>query len=120
MRFRAKQRLWGVLIGMSICAPIACERPKSSDTLTQLQTLQDKVIAQDRIIAQRDQQSADQTKLIQELREFKGNRSLDKLIHVARIEIERLSGGYDDDHNGVPDGVVIYLSLLDQDGDVCK
>src|ERR1043166_5089028 len=113
----AKQRLWGVLIGMSICAPIACQRPTPSTALTQLQALQDKVIAQDRVIAQRDQQIAEQAKLVQQLRELKGARSLDKLIHVARIEIESLSGGYDDDQNAVPDGVAIYLSLVDQDGD---
>ena len=49
-----------------------------------------------------------------------GARRLDLLNPAVRIEIDRLSGGYDED--GVPgdDGVVVYLRPIDAEGDVIK
>ena len=54
--------------------------------------------------------------MIQELRGLGDDRLLDDFIHVERIEIERLSGGYDDDHDAADDGAVVYLRLYDQFG----
>ncbi len=49
-----------------------------------------------------------------------GKDRLDKLYHVAKIEIERLSGGADYDGKPGDDGVTVYLQPLDQDGHVIK
>lgn len=49
-----------------------------------------------------------------------GAKRLDLLNAPVKIQIERLSGGYNDD--GVPgdDGVVVYIRPIDGDGDVLK
>ncbi|MBN2563855.1 MAG: hypothetical protein JXQ75_23315 [Phycisphaerae bacterium] len=88
--------------------------------VTENQELRDKVEAQQRLLVARDEQIQDQARHIQELQGLTGERSLDRLVHVARIELERLTGGYDDDRDGVDDGVVAYVRLIDQDGDTIK
>lgn len=52
--------------------------------------------------------------------QFLGAKRLDMLYHADRIEIEQLSGGYDDDKLPGDDGVIVYLRPLDRMGDPIK
>ena len=49
-----------------------------------------------------------------------GTKRLELLNVPERIEIERMSGGYDDDKVAGDDGVVVYLRPFDSVGDVIK
>lgn len=49
-----------------------------------------------------------------------GARRLEQLYYADRIEIEQLSGGYDDDKQPGDDGVIVYLRPLDSVGDPIK
>ncbi len=49
-----------------------------------------------------------------------GTKRLELLNAPVRIEIERMSGGYDDDKVVGDDGVVVYLRPFDSVGDVIK
>ena len=97
-----------------------CNPPAADSRIAQVQQLQDRNQEQARLLAAKDEQLAADAKRIQELQGLNGERSIDNLVHVASIEIDRLSGGYDDDRNGVDEGVLIYLRLLDKDGDAIK
>lgn len=100
---------------------LACDGPTKGDQrITQNQELRDKVEGQARLLVEKDEQLASQAKRIQELQGLSEQRRLDALVHVDKIEIERLSGGYDDDHDGVDEGVVVYVRLLDSEGDTIK
>lgn len=43
-----------------------------------------------------------------------------QLVTVERVELARLSGGYDEPRDGVDDGIVAYVQPVDRDGDVIK
>ena len=45
---------------------------------------------------------------------------LKKLFYPERLEIDKLTGGYDSDGKPGDDGVVVYLKPVDKDGDVLK
>ncbi len=114
---------WGARLCavLSVCAVLsACNNEKADPRLTRIQELDDKVQKQARQLVDREEQLASAARTIQELRGLEGPRRLDRLVHVAKIEIERLSGGYDDDRDGVDDGVVAYVRPIDVDGDVVK
>ena len=96
-----------------------CENPGQSQ-VSETAKLEDKLIKQARVIAQKDDQLKDQAAVIQELRAIDGPNRLDQLVTVDRIDLERLSGGYDDDRDSRPDGLVLYLKLFDKEGDVLK
>ncbi len=89
---------------------------KDSARLTKIQALEDEVAAQTRLLAQKDAQLRDQAEMIQSLQNLPGGVKLADLIHVDRIEIANLSGGYDDDGDGIDDGVRVYLQPSDQHG----
>ena len=42
------------------------------------------------------------------------------LVKTQKIELEGLTGAYDDDKDGYDDGVVVYLQPIDRAGDVIK
>ena len=98
----------------------ACNNDKSDPRMSRIQELDDKVQKQARQLVDREEQLASAARTIQELRGLEGPRRLDRLVRVAKIEIERLSGGYDDNQDGVDDGVVVYVRPIDTDGDVVK
>lgn len=52
--------------------------------------------------------------------QFLGAKRLDLLYYAESIEIEQLSGGYDDDKQPGDDGVIVYLRPLDRVGDPIK
>jgi len=116
-------RRWGALVALIVCtvgALAGCNGAAADPHIAQIQQLEDKLSEQSRLREQRDQQIAEQGRIIQDLRGLDGARRLEQLVHVARVEIERLSGGYDDDRDGVAEGVVVYLRLFDSEGDVIK
>jgi hypothetical protein len=88
--------------------------------ITETQELRDKLEAQQRLVVARDEQIQQQAKIVQELQGLSGERTLDRLVHVQGIELATLSGGYDDNRDGIDEGVVAYLSLRDQEGDLIK
>ncbi len=110
-----------VLGALLAAAGPGCNGQDRADArVTQIQELRDKVEQQGRAIAQKDEQLAAQGRRIQELQGLTAEQSIENLVRVDRIEIERLSGGYDEDHDGVDEGVVVYLRLLDKEGDAIK
>lgn len=107
------------LLGSSLGS--ACRPAESGDPhIAQIQSLEDKSREQARQIAAKDAELENQQKVIQELRGLEGPRRLENLVRVGSIQIERLSGGYDDDGDGTHEGFVVYLRMQDQDGDVIK
>lgn len=73
-----------------------------NDQLTdQLQTTQKQLTAQQQLLNA-------QTKRIETLLAL-GPKRLEELYYPVRLEIDRLSGGFDDDHQPGDDGVVAYL-----------
>ena len=113
----------GLALLVRAVAPLgACNGPAESGpgSLTQIQQLQDKIEGVQRRLVTKDDQIQAQAHLIRELQDLTGERTLDRLVHVSRIELDRLSGGVDDDGDGVDEGVKVYLYLVDQDGDKIK
>jgi hypothetical protein len=111
---------WGGSALFLFACAAGCQDPNSSAGVTKSSELEDKVIQQARAISQKDDQLKAQAAVIQELRATDGSKRMDQIITVDRIDLESLSGGYDDDRNGKPDGLVLYLKLFDSEGDVLK
>lgn len=88
--------------------------------IAQIQELEDKVAAQGRSLAEKDATLAQQAAEIQRLRGMDDRARYDRLVRVDRIDLDRLSGMYDDNRDGVPDGIVLYVRLYDADNDVLK
>jgi uncharacterized coiled-coil protein SlyX len=88
--------------------------------------MQRTMLEQEEQIAALEQRIADQEKTIADLQaqvmELRGQDAdaLDRLVHPVRIELEKLSGGYDDDGEGGDDGVILYIRPIDADGHVIK
>ena len=89
---------------------------ESSERLTRIQDLEDKIRTQGELLSMKDAQLADQAQELRRLRKAPSGAPLESLVHVERIEIDRLSGGFDDDKDGRPDGIRIYLRPYDQFG----
>jgi hypothetical protein len=106
---------------MAACAVLGgCKPPQADSRVTRIQELEDKVQKQARQLVDQEEELSAAARTIQELRGLEGPRRLDRLVHVDKIEIERLSGGYDENRDGVDDGVVVYVRPIDTDGDVIK
>lgn len=100
---------------------VGCLPPEPADPrITRIQELEDRVEMQGRELAAKDRLLAELSRRIQTLSNLNEDQRRDHLVQVASIEVERLSGGYDDDADGVDDGVVVYLRLRDADGDTIK
>jgi hypothetical protein len=104
------------LLGLTGCFPAE----KADSRITQIQQLEDRVQAQDRELIQQKSQIAEQARQIQTLQGLSEPDRLARLIHVDKIRLQSLSGGYDDNRDGIDDGAVAYLQLLDGQGDVIK
>jgi hypothetical protein len=119
----ARPATQGISAGMCllVCAAVAgCFNAPSDPRITQIQQLEDKVQSQGRLLSQKDDQLAEQSRMVQQLRGLKDDRKLDSLVRVAKIELDRLSGTYDDNRDGTPDGIVLYLRMYDDEADVIK
>ena len=61
----------------------------------------------------------DQAKQVAALRGI-GAEKFEKMVLPVKIELDRLTGGYDDDGSPGDDGVVAYVKPIDADGHVIK
>lgn len=116
-------RLPGGVQAAAVCALMAlsgCDPTVGGNGVSQSNDSEQKLAEANRIRAAQSDQLAEQARVIQQLRGMDASKRMEQLVHVDRVEIERLSGGYDDDKDGRDDGVVVYLRLLDADGDVIK
>lgn len=107
-------------LGVFILALGGCNGTQADPHITQIQELEDKVQGQNRVIQAQKSQIAEQQREIQTLQGLGDEARLARLIHVDRISLEGMSGGYDDDRDSVDEGAVAYLRLMDKDGDVIK
>ncbi len=105
-----------VIGGLSLLCTPACISTTGPDLLAKTQQLEDEKADLQRRLALKDEQIQAQTQTIDNLRKYPGDLKIPDLIHVDRIELERLSGGYDQDRDGIDDGVQIHLRMYDQDG----
>jgi len=109
-----------VVAGAMLATTAGCLPPARDETFQQRARLQQEVDTLRRRVVSLQDHIESQARTIQKLQGLDGDRAVDKLVHVASIEIERLSGGYDADRDGRDDGVVVYLRLFDRDGDTIK
>lgn len=116
---RTRNWLSGALAFGLAFACLGCNtRPDAH--IAQIQELEDKLAAQGRSLAEKDATLAQQAAEIQRLRGMDDRTRYDRLVRVDRIGLDRLSGMYDDNRDGVPDGIVLYVRLYDADNDVLK
>lgn len=92
-----------------------------------LQTRQALVVAEQDIsqvkgqLARAERTNARQKRQIEDLQALPGGKlKLETLVTTSRIELDRLTGGYDQDHDGQDDGIVVYIRPIDTDGHVIK
>ncbi len=82
------------------------------NTQEQVRKLKEEVAAKDQVIQMMKVDQARRLGLKPE--------ELEQLIVPVKIELERLSGGYDDDGKPGDDGIVLYVQPIDRNGDVIK
>ncbi len=88
--------------------------------------VQAKLLLAEEQVKRLESQLADQQETIRnlqaqivKLRQIKSD-SIDDLIVPVKIELERLSGGYDNDGKVGDDGIVLYVQPVDADGHIVK
>lgn len=96
------------------------ETPKKvrddASRVTKIQDLEDKIRTQGEMLSMKDAQLAEQAQELRQLRKSPTPAPLSELVHVEKIEIDRLSGGYDENRDGKPDGIRVYMRPIDQFG----
>jgi outer membrane murein-binding lipoprotein Lpp len=97
--------------------PTTAERFRQLDQ--QVRDLNDQVDKLAKEGAAKDAMIEAQRKQITTLQHL-GEKRLDRLPHVERIELDRLTGGANYDGKPGDDGVTVYLQPIDQDGHVIK
>ncbi|RIK66730.1 MAG: hypothetical protein DCC66_12840 [Planctomycetota bacterium] len=116
---RMRPHLAGAIAFGLALAGFGCDT-RTDAHITQIQELEDKLAAQGRSLAEKDAALAQQAAEIQRLRGMDDRARFDRLVRVDRIDLDRLSGAYDENNDGVPDGIVLYLRLYDAENDVLK
>jgi len=118
---------WCVLTVVASILPLtgATCPPKDGITpegerLQQIQRLQDELEQCQRAKAAGDDSLFELQQQIERLNETRLGKAFDVLPRVQRIEPAPLSGGYDENNDGIDEGVVVYLSCVDEDGDAVK
>jgi hypothetical protein len=89
---------------------------ESSERLTKIQQLEDKVRAQGEVITMKDAELQRQADELRRSRSTPGDIPVEQLVHAEKIQIDRLSGGYDENRDGQPDGIRVYFRPIDQFG----
>lgn len=87
---------------------------------TRIQQLSDTVATQARQIEMQREQIDALSERLQRVQALSAEQRRDLLPHVAKVQLASLSGGYDDNHDGIDDGIVLYVNPVDQDGDIIK
>ena len=105
-----------ILVGCQNTSPqrISQVRKELADVQDDNKQLRDKLALSEQTVQSQLQQ-------IQNLTEFPlGKARLESLVTTDRIELDRLTGGYDKNQDGYDDGIVVYLQPIDVDGHVIK
>lgn len=98
------------------CQDIPVER--YNETQKQLLEAQEKVKTLEAELAAQQQA---QRNIEEQLAELRGSdAALTDLVYPVKIELERMSGGYDRDGQPGHDGIVLYVQPIDADGNVIK
>lgn len=97
-----------------------CPPERSPTVNTEIQQLKEDSAAKSRQIVALEAQLQAQSKQIRELMALPADERLASIPHIERIELAGLSGGYDEQNDGVDEGIVVYLRPIDQDGDPIK
>lgn len=98
------------------CQDIPLQR--YNETQKQLLEAQEKVKTLEAELAAQQQA---QRNLEAQLAELRGTDApLADLVYPVKIELERMSGGYDRDGQPGHDGIVLYIQPIDADGNVIK
>ncbi len=100
---------------MGGCPP---QRPPAVNT--EIAELKEESAARSRQIVALESQLRTQSRQIRELMALPADQRLASIPHVVRIELAALSGGYDEQDDGIDEGIVVYLQPIDQDGDRIK
>lgn len=111
-----------LLSAMLVALVGGCElfQPNETDVLRQrVNHLEREVGRLEREGVTKDQTIEDLKLQVQRLQKL-GTRRLEQLYYPESIELEQLTGGYDEDGRPGDDGVVVYLRPLDRTGDVIK
>ncbi len=110
---------WLPLVLAGALLAVGCESPAELQMRKEIGDLR-------QTVKDRDNQLAAQKAALEETnRQLAVARSiseddLKKLFYPERLEIDKLTGGYDSDGKLGDDGVVVYLKPIDKDGDVLK
>jgi len=104
-----------VLVGLIL----GCEAVGQGQLQQQNEKLSQQLAETQKQLAEQTQLLDAQAKRIDTLLAL-GSKRLDLLYYPVALEIERLSGGYDEDGQPGDDGVVTYLRPVDQDGHAIK
>ncbi len=112
-----------VIVCLSMVFMSGCAQDRGPSPLAQCKTQLDQAREDNsrliKQLAQANQTIQNQSKQIDALQHF-GTQRMADLIHVQSLQLDRLTGGYDDNHDGYDDGVVVYLQPLDQHGHIIE
>jgi hypothetical protein len=111
------------IIGLSLILMAGCAQDRRPTPLAQchktLEQTQEDNSRLTRQLATANQTIQNQSRQIEALEGF-GPGRMDELIHVQSLQLDRLTGGYDDNHDSYEDGIVVYLQPLDQHGHIIE
>jgi hypothetical protein len=120
---RSNPILHAMIICLSMVFTAGCAQDRGPSLLAQCQTQLDQATEDNsrltKQLAQANQTIQNQSKQIDTLQHFGTQRTAD-LIHVQSLQLDRLTGGYDENHDGYEDGIVVYLQPLDQHGHIIE
>jgi hypothetical protein len=112
-----------IISGLPLILTTGCAQDRGPTPLAQchqkLQQTQDENSRLTRQLASANQTIQNQSRQIETLSGFGAGR-MAELIHVQSLQLDRLTGGYDDNHDGYEDGIVVYLQPLDQHGHIIE
>ncbi|MFQ5425024.1 MAG: hypothetical protein ACE5F9_13740 [Phycisphaerae bacterium] len=109
------------IFALGAAAPGGCGGPVTDPAWkTKMSQLEERLAAQSRSLEEKDEQIRLQTKRIRDLIALPEGRRLESLPQVDRIELATLSGGADEDRDGIDEKLILYLRPIDRDGDTIK
>ena len=109
-----------IVLGLPFIA--GCPSPGEGGTTdrTRIQQLSDTVATQSRQIEMQREQIDELSGRLQRVQSMSPDQKLEMMPHVVKVQLATLSGGYDDNHDGIDDGIVLYINPVDQEGDIIK
>lgn len=122
MLHRCGQVLLAPLLLGVICAGGCNTVPAAEFQAVQrdLQLSQERVQRLEQQVADQQTTIRSQQEQVARLRGIEKTAGVDDLVVPVRIELERMSGGYDNDGKTGDDGIVLYIQPFDRDGSVIK